>query len=246
MLVHGDENVLHRAREALAALESSNPIEPSADGAECPVCFCELDDPVKLDCGHLYCRSYLRPSPQDPSFSVRKCMAEAQPGDSCGMGIGYSTIRSLLTSAEEDTLLRASFLSFVNEHPTELRYCPSPDCEMVYRPASNEGSSSFQCPSCLVDICPACNVAFHEGMSCEEHQDNLGDGLAALAKWREEHGVKQCPNCHADIEKDGGCNHMTCALCKAHIWWICMQTFGDEDSSGGVYNHLRKVHGGYM
>ncbi|KAJ6548129.1 hypothetical protein DFH09DRAFT_1281597 [Mycena vulgaris] len=255
LTVHGDASYVRRVQAEIFALESGNgsdtaPGESSTD-ATCPVCFCGIDDPVKLDCGHLYCRDclqhYLRPA-QDSGFSPRKCLAEGilagtEAPRPCGVGIAYNIIRSLLTSAEEDTLLTASFIAHINEHPIDFRYCPSPDCEMVYRPSGM--GSSFQCPSCLIQICPACNVEYHDGMSCAEHQDNLTGGLAALAEWRKKNGVKQCPNCHADIEKNGGCNHMTCFFCRTHICWICMKTFSNEGSDGGIYPHMNREHGGH-
>ncbi|KAJ7084647.1 hypothetical protein B0H15DRAFT_910927 [Mycena belliarum] len=258
LTVHGEDSNVRLVRAELAALESGNPpdvdpIQVSTD-AMCPVCFCSIDDLVRLeDCGHMYCRDclqhYLRPASQDSGFTPRKCLAEVpfpeKPTSTiaCGRGIAYSTIRSLLTSAEEDLLLRASFLAHVNEHPTDLRYCPSPDCEMVYRPSGM--GAAFQCPSCIIQICPACNVEYHEGFSCAEHQDSLNGGLEALARWREKNGVKQCPNCHADIEKAGGCNHMTCSLCKTHICWVCMKTFSNSGSDGGIYPHMQREHGGH-
>ncbi|KAJ7732589.1 hypothetical protein DFH07DRAFT_846388 [Mycena maculata] len=256
LTVNGDDGTVRRVHAALSALDPGKKTDVASDAdSMCPVCFCTVEDPVRLDCDHLYCRDclqhYLRPSSQDPSFCARKSVAEVHivqgKGKNstapCGIDVSYSVIRSLLTAAEEDALLLASFLAYINEHPLDYRYCASPDCEMVYRPGS--AGSSIQCPSCLIHICPACNVEYHEGITCAEHQDNLSGGLEALARWREKNGVKQCPNCHADIEKAGGCNHMTCALCKTHICWICMKTFSDEDSAGGVYSHLAKVHGGF-
>ncbi|KAJ7765586.1 hypothetical protein B0H16DRAFT_1367298 [Mycena metata] len=263
LTVTGDENHLRRVRlvlesGSLPTDRDNNDGEATSDTL-CPVCFCGVEDAVRLNCGHTYCRDclqhYLRQAPQDSGFSPRKCVAELlSPGDTtpasvpCGLGIPYPIIRSLLTSAEEDSLLHTSFLAHVNEHPTEFRYCPSPNCEMVYRSGtiSSTPDSGFQCPSCLIHICPACNVEYHDGVTCAEHQDNLSGGLAALARWREENGVKQCPNCHADIEKNGGCNHMRCALCRTHICWVCLKTFPDHgnDGPGGIYSHMRREHGG--
>jgi ariadne-1 len=30
--------------------------------------------------------------------------------------------------------------------------------------------------------------------------------------------LKACPKCHAQIEKDGGCDHMTCR-CRHEFYW---------------------------
>jgi ariadne-1 len=32
--------------------------------------------------------------------------------------------------------------------------------------------------------------------------------------------TRKCPKCHRFIEKNGGCNHMTC-LCSHEICWKC-------------------------
>ena len=43
------------------------------------------------------------------------------------------------------------------------------------------------------------------------------------------------------IEKNKGCNHMTCYKCKAHICWICLDTFETGKECG---DHLVAKHGG--
>jgi hypothetical protein len=37
-----------------------------------------------------------------------------------------------------------------------------------------------------------------------------------------------CPTCTTPIEKDSGCNHMTCPKCKKHFCWTCKKTLGDN------------------
>ncbi|KAG6831908.1 hypothetical protein H0H87_003405 [Tephrocybe sp. NHM501043] len=34
--------------------------------------------------------------------------------------------------------------------------------------------------------------------------------------------TKECPKCQSTIEKNGGCNHMTCKKCKHEFCWVCM------------------------
>lgn len=243
-----DEREVHQAIEGMLA---DRPVSDKIkdDDAVCPVCFCEVTEPTELPCGHVYCtlclQHFLRSS-IGPNFSTLRCICEVESPQSpqnisCGRDIPYSVIRHLLSSTEEIELFQSSFLAYIHARPDEFRHCPTPDCQVVYRPA-REGTS-LQCTSCLNRICTACHVEYHDGMACEEHRDNMKGGMDAFRRWREENSVKSCPKCHVHIQKNGGCNHMMCVYCKTHICWVCMATFTDDDGSGGVYNHIMKLHG---
>jgi hypothetical protein len=57
--------------------------------------------------------------------------------------------------------------------------------------------------------------------------------------------TKVCPKCATPIEKDGGCNHITC-ICGSHWCWHCGK---DEDELHGtfdrftVYDHMNNCGG---
>ncbi|KAF7796325.1 hypothetical protein EIP86_007502 [Pleurotus ostreatoroseus] len=249
LTVRGDDEDLRRVHAMLSqSTPGSSAIEMGAETQEtCPVCFCDATDPRTLPCGHAYCKPclqhYLR-APPSTKFDGMVCIAEADsaPTKSCSQPVPYHIIRALLSPSEEEELLRASFLAYVHSRPDEFHYCPTPDCETLYRPGCDD--TVLRCPSCLIRICAACHVEFHEGLACAAYRDNVSGGYAAYEKWRAKNNVKACPRCKTDIMKDGGCNHMTCRRCGAHICWVCMKTFNDEDSSGGVYAHMAREHGG--
>uniref|UniRef100_A0A8C6UPQ6 RING-type domain-containing protein n=1 Tax=Neogobius melanostomus TaxID=47308 RepID=A0A8C6UPQ6_9GOBI len=59
-----------------------------------------------------------------------------------------------------------------------------------------------------------------------EHRYGKGIMLGFLASCLSEEWItfnsKTCPHCFSHIEKNGGCNHMTCSQCKRQFCWICM------------------------
>lgn len=254
LTVRGDDEDLRRVHDELSGSASGDAAIREAKGTEetCPVCFCDTTDPVTLPCGHAYCRAclqhYLR-APATTNPSGVSCIAEVEAHDddamkSCSQAVPLATIRALLSPNEEEDLLQAFFFAYVHARPEEFRYCPTPDCQTLYRPGPD--GTVLRCPSCLIRICAACHIEFHEGLDCATYRDNTSGGHTAYEKWRTENNVKACPRCKTDIMKDGGCNHMTCSRCKTHICWVCMKTFDDADSSRGVYTHMAKEHGGYL
>ncbi|TFK51776.1 hypothetical protein OE88DRAFT_1628695 [Heliocybe sulcata] len=248
LTVHGSQEEVDRVRRAVTSMRATNGVTAASKDSDCPVCFCDTTDPTTLPCGHSYCRSclaHLMRSSADTMPAELACVMEvsANPNRVCRRPIPLAVLRELLSPDEEAKVLETALTSHINARTQEYRYCPTPDCPVIYRLAG-EGTV-LRCPVCLNRICAACHVEFHEGLSCAEHRDNSSGGQDAFRKWREEHDVRPCPKCGVHMEKNGGCNHMTCISCKAHICWVCMQTFPDEDTSTGVYKHMRDKHGGY-
>jgi len=78
-------------------------------------------------------------------------------------------------------------------------------------------------------------VPYHDGYSCEIFQrfKDIGDVPLWIAGNSENRGL--CPNCTVPIEKDGGCMHMQCTSCNAHICWKCKKVLKDASTT---YGHL--------
>ncbi|KAF8882192.1 hypothetical protein CPB84DRAFT_1791150 [Gymnopilus junonius] len=223
--VRGDIEAFNTAMEVVnvaklkhKASQWNPPLQYSLD--ECPVCFDKVSSGIKLECGHSWCLFPL------------KCLGNAAK---CTERIPLLAAREVLPAGSLDSLIQAAFSAHVQTH-SEFHFCPTPDCPQVYR-AAQEGVF-LQCPSCLVRICPNCHTDAHDGLTCFEakHGDDLFD------EWADQHDVKGCPGCKMAIEKDEGCNHMMCTMCKTHICWVCLQTFPNGD---GIYAHMRSEHGDF-
>ncbi|CAF1645251.1 unnamed protein product, partial [Adineta ricciae] len=54
--------------------------------------------------------------------------------------------------------------------------------------------------------------------------------------------TKACPKCHAHIEKNEGCDHMTCAKCKHEFCWQCLVSYAGIKRHGAYLHHRSCVH----
>ncbi|KAH9124150.1 hypothetical protein AeMF1_005033 [Aphanomyces euteiches] len=72
----------------------------------------------------------------------------------------------------------------------------------------------IHCDACNISSCGDCGEAYHL-FGCQDRS------FKAWKRCEKERDVRACPNCRADIEKQGGCTHMTCAHCEFEFCWLC-------------------------
>jgi hypothetical protein len=234
LVVRGSDDARDAVQQAVEKAQKCFPAENQCESSsDCPVCLGESVSPITLPCKHKWCKSclvrYLISAPDVKSFPVT-CLGDQAK---CSQPLPISVARDILTAAQFDALVQAAFLAHVHSHPQEFHYCPTPDCPQVYRKGPRD--AVLQCPSCLARICPKCHTEYHDGARCEDEGDDL------FQQWADSHDVKNCPGCQAPIQRDEGCNHITCIRCQTHICWVCMDIFPKGD---GIYDHMRAVHGG--
>lgn len=98
------------------------------------------------------------------------------------------------------------------------------------------------CPYCDFDLCIKCCRPWHTGKGCHSAKDEETINEAAMRAM----GAKPCPKCGVQIQKNNGCDHMTCKFnrcseleelnvdltrlysgikCKSDFCWRCLVTF---------------------
>jgi hypothetical protein len=205
----------------------------------CPICCDTTSHPETLGCGHSYCTSclwhYLESAANAKKFPLN-CMGN---NTSCRSPLPIPLIKRFLTVQRFNQLVEVAFLSYLDQHPRELKYCSTPDCNQIYR--RDPTKPFLQCPACFSTICSSCQEESHEGMTCLQFKCY---GLTAGQEWFTDdwasaRGIKKCPGCGIWIEKtEGSCNHLTCK-CGDHVCWKCMGIFTPET----IHAHMHNVHG---
>ena len=234
------DNFSPKTRSQNTAMQS-----PDEEDITCCVCYCpveEVAEQCRLEyCGHLYCLDCVQVqiSPNAVTFPIT-CAAE-----DCGQPFVWHDFESLFkrTKYRLESLLKSSLQSYVLAHQKEVKSCPTPNCDMIYKVSTAENGRPFLCSHCGVRICTKCHVQYHDGLSCAMYMSGK-DSDKEFETWlRQDPGNrKKCPNCTTPIEKIEGCQHMTCK-CGVHICWYCLRHFANSQQ---CYAHLAKSHGGFV
>lgn len=223
-----------------AGLSNSNANTPKIEtipGFLCDIC-CE-DSPQQrtyaMKCGHRFCtdcyRQYLAQKIKDEGEAARiRC-----PGDGCNRIVDSKSLDLLVT---EDLKERYEVLltrTYVDDKDN-LKWCPAPNCEYavdcsVKTKDLDRIVPTVQC-SCGHPFCFGCSLPDHQPAPCalvKRWVKKCADD-SETANWISAN-TKECPKCGSTIEKNGGCNHMTCRKCKHEFCWMCMGVWSEHGTS---------------
>eukprot|EP00347_Sterkiella_histriomuscorum_P010756 403375042 len=101
-----------------------------------------------------------------------------------------------------------------------VKWCPAPGCEHFVK-ADNDKVQTLTC-ECGTKICFQCGNEFHGTRSCKNQMEDQFKG------WAQNNNIRYCPKCKIRVEKDEGCNHMTCFYCGFEFCWICGGTYTSD------------------
>jgi hypothetical protein len=104
------------------------------------------------------------------------------------------------------------------DFPYVIADCYRPECRhtTVFKRSRYLAGTHARCQKCnIAEFCLRCTRSSHGG--------NCGEPDRASAQLIREN-TRACPSCHSNIEKNDGCNHMSCR-CGAHFCWLCNQQY---------------------
>lgn len=196
-------------------------------------------------CGHTHCAdclsAHIRCKIESGSVSKIDC-----PSAECTELIAPPMVQHLVPAdlfSRYDKLLLQQTL----EGMEDIVYCPRPTCRCVT--VKEEGEDMAVCPGCTFAFCILCKRTWHGVSPCKllpddvkqlkevydasssEIQQSMEQRygrphlLRAFQEVETESWIttnsKQCPKCHAHIQRSYGCNKMYCSHCSSHFCWLC-------------------------
>ena len=209
---------------------------------DCDICYTHMSEKDALQCGHSFCcgcwREYLfQRVNEGPQCIGLKC-----PRFMCSLAVPENMFRKFLQPEMWRLYTRYKCEHFVLFEKS-YRWCPSPGCIYISE-FPNLGAHEIKC-NCGFVYCFACGEEAHRPALCKlmrewsvknsAESENVTWILA---------NTKQCPKCRKPIEKNQGCNHMTCnkavAGCGHEFCWLCLGPWAEHNSSTGGYYKCNK------
>lgn len=248
------EDYMDRPKKVLeaAGLGSSTSGPPKLEvipGFICDIC-CEDEDGLQtfaMKCGHRYCGTcymqYLNQKIKEEGEAARiQC-----PHEGCNRIIDSKSLDTLVSA---DLQLRYHELltrTYV-EDKDYLKWCPAPDCQNAIECSIKKKDLDRVVPTVACDckhrFCFGCILDDHQPAPCDLVKKWLKKCAddSETANWISAN-TKECPKCNSTIEKNGGCNHMTCRKCKHEFCWMCMGLWSEHGTSWYNCNRFEEKSG---
>ncbi|KAI8908499.1 hypothetical protein EDD86DRAFT_207829, partial [Gorgonomyces haynaldii] len=202
-------------------------------GFVCDIC-CN-DDPeletLALGCNHRFCKDcyehYLTMKIAEEGESRRiSCPAD------CRVIVGRETIKMMVKPKVFEKYEQLLLRTYVDDRDY-LKWCPYPNCEYCVECKVGPNKLDEIVPTVICRsghrFCFGCGVKDHQPSTC--HLVKLWLKKCAddseTANWIAAN-TKECVKCGSTIEKNGGCNHMTCKKCKTEFCWVCLGPWSEH------------------
>eukprot|EP01112_Ceratiomyxa_fruticulosa_P014558 TRINITY_DN4182_c0_g1_i1.p1 TRINITY_DN4182_c0_g1~~TRINITY_DN4182_c0_g1_i1.p1 ORF type:complete len:396 (-),score=62.56 TRINITY_DN4182_c0_g1_i1:92-1279(-) len=156
------------------------------------------------------------------------------PDPNCKTAVSEDDVKVLVSAQSYQMYIRLTTRTVLLADPNTL-WCPKNCGGYTKLEFYAKGkSSTVQCSDCNYTWCSLCRGDSHDGKTCRQIEQMREKAQKKSAneftKWTRSNKfrVKSCIYCSAFIEKNAGCNHMTCTQCKGQFCWLCMQSYSSS------------------
>ena len=196
----------------------------------CLICYNEFDpeDSLSLKCNHKFCKDcYVEYITNKLETEPNSILMTPCPLKGCNLYLTRSIFKKYITDKKYQLIFAKSLVRNFIARNHNIKSCPNPRCNLSIRvPVSL--AKEIKC-RCGLNFCFLCLEESHVPCDCEmaklwrESTREKGSGEDFI--WMKEN-TKNCPKCGINIQKNQGCNHMTCQRkaggCGFEFCWVCL------------------------
>ncbi|KDQ58690.1 hypothetical protein JAAARDRAFT_34527 [Jaapia argillacea MUCL 33604] len=192
---------------------------------DCGICLdkCPEEDVATFqNCSHLFCRDcergYIRSKLEDGRFPIfcPTCMAANDKNPAGEHGVITEDLVQQIGLTEKEY---AKFEEYQLAEFSVILHCRRCKNTLFVDKQELQATTTIVCPlpGCAHVWCKSCS------QTIEGDAKHSCDGSSELKHLAQEKGWKYCPGCQTLIEKNLGCNHMTCTSpgCNTHFCYVC-------------------------
>ncbi|KAL4464710.1 hypothetical protein ABPG74_011271 [Tetrahymena malaccensis] len=214
-------------------------VTPSTKNFICPVCYDTVSEIDYLPCNQAICKSCWRQYIIDKTLGNQLHMFFKCPFEGCSLVVPQSFIFKYLKDDKEKQDYKRNLGRVYCSESKTMKWCPAPGCD--YAVENTHFTHQYvQCIQCNTSFCFKCGKEHHSPCTCDMvHEWELKNSSESEnLRWIQLY-TKLCPKCRKPIEKNQGCNHMTCRPpngCGFEFCWLCLgdwKTHGE--ATGGFY-----------
>ncbi|EUC56169.1 ring finger protein, putative [Rhizoctonia solani AG-3 Rhs1AP] len=180
------------------------------------------------------------------------------PTPECEQTLGYDDV---IRGAKSDKICLDRYetllLRRLLEHDPNFAWCKNPACSWGQIHEGGDENPLVICEQCYTHSCFTHDIPWHTGFTCRQFDVNLKMEAESrrLKEQRDDENreseeyirnhAKKCPSCGRQIQKNGGCNHMTChspAGCGHQFCWLCLAHWGQPHKPPCEYYYPRSAN----
>ena len=203
---------------------------------ECIVCMTEKSAEEFLDINNVSCKHVERTICNACIYENTKVLVENSmfsseevtcPEPNCNEILSFQTIRLILVIIGKNKELFERYDQDITYHHllqrSDFIWCAYGCGSGQLHDFSAGLNSRVTCIKCNRCTCFKHRVVWHTNMTCDQYDliENQSTETDANRKWLEL-CAKQCPHCRSYIQKNEGCDHMTCRYCRHEFCWLCL------------------------